>query len=163
MKIRSRKAQAWGFDLIAGLMIFVLGVVLFYFYAVNNSSGNEQKSLFMKEEAKLVAEILLTGGSPVNWNVTNVERIGFYDNGKINQTKLNNFYNLTNADYSRARALFNINDDFYVFFSSNVSVGGQVVSFIGDNQTQNAKNVVKVTRAVVYDNRVVGMEVNVWN
>ena len=163
MRTRGKAAQAWGFDLAAGLMIFVSGVIFFYFYAVNNSSGDEQKILFMQEEAKLIAGNLLVEGTPSDWNETNVIRIGFYDSGRINQTKLERFYELAESDYSRTKLLFNVKDEYYVHFPSGTEVQGDTIYFMGNNESQNAKNLFKVTRAIVYKNKIIGMEVVAWN
>lgn len=161
--MNSKRAQAWGFDLAAGLVIFLSGIIFFYFYSNNNFSGNEQNLALIKNEAKFVSGSLLTSGAPDGWNETSVSRIGFYDAGKINLTKLEYFYNLSSANYQTTKNIFSINDDYYVYFPDGVLVGGNLIFYIGNNATQNATNIAKVSRAVVYDNKIVSMEVGVWN
>ncbi len=158
-----KKGQGWGFDLVVGLMIFLSGILFFYFYAVNNSGVDDQKLLSFEQEAKLVSGNLLSEGFPADWNENNVERIGFYDNERINQTKLERFFNLSMSDYQRTKRLFNVKDNYYIYFPSGVSNGTGSVYYIGNNQTQSAENIVKTSRAVIYQNKIIGMEVDVWD
>lgn len=165
LMIKSKLAQAWGFDLVVGLLIFLSGILFFYFYSINSSGGNEQELLRLRNEAKLVSGNLMSEGYPLDWDNSNVKVIGIYDGGKINQTKLERFESLANhpVEYMRTRSLFNINDNYYVNFPSGVTIGTDTVYEIGNSETENAKNIVKVSRAVIYNNEIYTMEVYVWN
>lgn len=161
--MNSKTAQAWGFDLTVGIVIFLAGILFFYFYAINNSGGSEEEILILNGEAKLVSDNLLTEGTPLNWDISNVVRIGIVDNGKINQTKLENYYFMAQNDYQRTKSLFRIVNNYYVYFPDGVNNGTGNVTIIGNNNTENANNIMKISRAVIYENKIVGMEVVVWN
>ena len=46
-----KKAQAWGFDLIIGSVIFTLGIAMFYFYTINISQESDSILNQMNYEA----------------------------------------------------------------------------------------------------------------
>lgn len=157
-----KSAQAWGFDLVVGLMLFSIGIVAFYLYSINYAGGSETDYPALQEEAKLIADVLMTSGYPLDWDSDNVVRIGINDDGKINQTKLERFYYLSLNDYEKTKNLFNVRNDYYVRFSGNVSVDGESVGEIGRVES-GSENLVKVSRAVIYENKIWTMEVFVWN
>jgi len=37
-----KKAQAWGFDLVVGMIIFVVGILSFYLYTTNLPGASEE-------------------------------------------------------------------------------------------------------------------------
>jgi len=153
------KAQAWGFDLIIAVMIFVVGILAFYFYSINYSGEGSVGFISLKEEGSLIAESLLSSGSPADWNASNVVRIGIYDNGRINETKLEEFYGM---DYSTTKSLFRVRDDYYLNFSSSLEIGGNPVDYIG-LLPSGEENLAKVERVIVFNDKVGTMEVFVWN
>ncbi len=157
-----KSAQAWGFDLVVGLMLFSVGIVAFYLYSINYAGGSETDYPALQEEAKLIADVLMTSGYPLDWDANNVVRIGINDDGKINQTKLEEFYYLSLSDYEKTKNLFNVRNEYYVRFSGNVSIGGESVSEIGLAESES-ENLVKVSRAIIYENKIGTMEVFVWN
>ena len=160
--VKMKNGQAWGFDLIIALVIFLGGLILFYFYAINFPSTEEDVFRGLKYESELVADSLLSEGSPDNWDLNDIQQIGVVSNGKINESKLEMFYNLALSDYAKSKALFNINDDYYVYFNNPLNIGGELVSGIG-MPAQNENNLVRVSRVVVYRNNIISLNVYVWN
>lgn len=156
-----KKGQAWGFDLMIGSTIFLIGILFFYFFAINYPSENEESFQNLQHEGELVADSLLSEGSPVDWNVTNVVRIGLLSDGKINETKLEAFYYFARDDYNKTKGLFRVNSNYYIYFQENLSIGGQSVEGIGRKATSE-ENLVRVTRAVVYNNSIRSMNLNLW-
>jgi hypothetical protein len=162
-KMKTQNGQAWGFDLIIAVMIFLVGVILIYFYTINYPGQEQDEIQNLQYEGQILSETLLSDGSPVNWNMTNVLRPGILSNGKINQTKLAMFKDLSNAtNYQFARALFRMRNNYYIEFQNPIIISGQSTSLIGLNRT-NEKNLVKTTRVVIYENNLTTFKFYIWN
>lgn len=156
-----KKGQAWGTDLIIASVVFIGGLLMFYFYSVNLSDEGEEILSKLQYSGDLVSEDLLSEGFPKDWNLNNVQRIGIVTNSKINQTKLELFYNLSKEDYSKTKSLFNINYNYYVFFQENFSILGEEIEGIG-LKPNNPSNLIRITRIVVYNDKPTSMEVEIW-
>ena len=149
--LSSTKAQAWGFDLTIGFVIFTVAIVSFYFFAVNYPTDNEEEFQEMQYEGQLIGDNLLSDGSPADWNSGDVLRIGIASDGKINETKLGRFANLANSDYNKTKNLFNVKHDYFLNFSKSLDVSGTQVQQIGTVGFDfNSDNLVKVTRVSSY-------------
>ena len=81
----SKKAQAWGFDLMIASIIFISGIILFYIYSINYPKESNEKLDKLFNEGEFMAEVLLSEGLPINWNQDTVVRIGLTTNKKINE------------------------------------------------------------------------------
>jgi len=110
-----KKAQAWGFDLMGAAIIFLVGITLLYVYALNISSEPEEVIDDLIYDGNLVSDLILSEGVPENWNQESVEVPGLLTNGKINQSKLNMFYDLYLNNYGRLKKLLNTRYDFYFY------------------------------------------------
>lgn len=162
-KMPQKRAQAWGIDLIVASIIFVLGIVLFYIYSLNLTNDTASTLDNLEYNARTVSDSLLTTGSPNNWNETSVSRIGILSDQKINQTKLERFYNLTQSDYNRTKNIFNTPYDYYIVLAQG--------SFIIENSTveglglqpSDPENLIKINRATIYNNRPVTIYIQIWN
>jgi len=150
------KAQAWGFDLIIGVVIFLAGILFFYMYTVNYPTGEQEKYDGLLHEGELVSDSLLSEGSPENWNGTNVVRIGLVSDGRINNTKLGYFTALAGSNYNLTKRLFRIRNEYFVFFGDDVAGG---IGRPGDS----AANLAKITRVTIYDNNITTMNLHIWN
>lgn len=151
-----KKAQAWGFDLAVGMIIFVVGILSFYLYTINIPSGMREVIQELQQEGESIADSLMSEGSPADWSVTNVVRIGLLSDERINQTKLDNFRNLASTDYNRTKSLFRTKEEYFIYLDNDSSNG------IGRNAT-NAANLFKVTRVVVYNQSITTLNVYSWN
>lgn len=173
---KARKAQGWGMDFIIAVSIFTFGLVAFYIYSLNSPGEAKEKIEALYYDGKILANTVLSDGAPESWNTTNVIKIGVLRNDKINETKLGYFYNLTNATaggYEETKKLFDITYDYYFFLSermvfNNGMGGGFSIDGIGKpgvNRTigfEDAKNLVKITRYVVYDNKPMAAYFYIW-
>jgi hypothetical protein len=158
--MKRKKAQAWGFDLMVALVIFLGGILFFYFYAFNYQNDSEELFQVMHREADTIADSLLSEGSPPDWTSSNVIRIGLLTDERIDENKLSEFYAM---DYNVTKLLFRIKDEYYIYFEEPMNiVGGFSVVGIGMNSS-SAANIVNVERIVVYNNSIKTMHVNVWN
>lgn len=158
--MKNKRGQGWGFDLVAAMIIFLAGILFLYFYTINYPSATEEIFQQLHHEGELVADSLLSEGSPSNWNQNNVVRIGLLNGNKINETKLETFSHL---DYNKTKYLFRINHEYYVKFQEPISFeGGIPTDGIGLPPT-NERNLAKITRVVIYNNEIKSLEIYAWN
>ena len=157
-----KRGQAWGFDLAVAGVIFVVAVVLFYLYTLNFSSGSDDVAANLNYEARILSDSLLSEGFPLDWNENNVAEIGILSVGKVNNTKVKNFYDLSQNDYQRTKNLFNVANDYYAYFDEVIEVDGTQINGIG-LQESNPDNLVKISRIVIHDNKIKTLHVKVWN
>ena len=160
--MRKNKAQAWGFDIIVASTLFLIGIVVFYIYAINNSGQSEEIYNSLSYDGNAIADSLLSEGSPENWNLGNIVSIGLMSNDKINNTKLEIFYNLSRDNYDAARAVFNTPNNYFVNFSVPIIFNGTQIPGIG-LQYSNPQNLIKVARFTIYNDKPVTMNVYMWN
>jgi len=163
--MRGKVGQAWGFDLMIGLVVFLSGMILFYFFSLNSPNEGQQYIDELLYEGNLVGDNLLSEGYPQDWEVGNVVRIGLTTNDKINQTKLNNLYNLTAQQpggYQSSKALMNIKNEYFFNFSEQMSAHVGNIAGIGSVPPSNPRNLVKITRLTIYENEPVTINIFIW-
>jgi len=166
----SKKAQAWGFDLMIASIIFISGIILFYIYSINYPKESNEKLDKLFNEGEFMAEVLLSEGLPINWNQDTVVRIGLTTNKKINETKLGEFYEMANYPvnpdgYSKSKSLFNSNYNFFMNFSEPIIIDERTIEEggIGKNfENQEITNLIKVTRVTTYQNKLVSLNLYIW-
>lgn len=158
---KMKKAQAWGFDLFMALIIFTSGIIAFYLYALNMPSEAENIIDTMNYQGNAISNSLLSEGYPLNWNENDVTNIGILSNDRINQTKLEKFSSLSSANYVRTKFLFNTRYEYYVSLSENFIINGNEVEGIGNKPT-SPKNLIKITRITIYNNKPVTFNLEVW-
>ena len=152
-----KRGQVWSLDLMVATIIFSVALASFYFYTVNEHSGYEGRSL---------SNILLSDGYPEDWNSTNVVEMGILTNGKINQTKLEAFYNFVQLDYPQTKLVLNTAYDYYFFLDQNMTINSVEVEGIGKpgvtKDTIVAKNLIKISRVTIYQNKPIGAQLYIW-
>jgi hypothetical protein len=175
-----KKAQVWTTDYIAGLLIFILALTLSVKLIVNAYSPDDYSQL--KKEGIRVTENLLSEGYPLDWNETNVIRVGLFTNNRFDNNKINSAMNLS---YSSLRNILLTDQEFFVVFKNkndslinfenNCFLGSSSVS-ITRNLTMNntpcinyslsnldTNNLVVIKRAGVYNSSIIKMEAYFWN
>jgi hypothetical protein len=156
--IRSKRAQAWGTDLVIAVSIFSLALTAVYFYSINDSRSPEEKFESLFYDGGKISDSLLSEGYPDNWNSGSVSQIGLLSDGKIDPDKLEEFYLLANSEYSRTKSLFNTRYDYYFFMEEPMIIDGVSVEGIGkpgfNRYSTDSQNLIKITRVVVYNNSV---------
>ncbi len=157
-----KRGQAWGIDLAVALMIFTFGILVFFFYTVNRTSQASETLDLMSYEGGVIADSLLSEGSPKNWNTSRVNTLGILSDGKINETKAEYFYNLSVEDYNRTRYLFNTQFNYYFFLSENLSLSSGTIEGIGEVPLSE-DNLVQITRFTIYKNKPITAYLHVWN
>ncbi len=166
-----KKAQAWGFDLMIALVIFIGGLVFFYTYSLNYQQESQEKLDEMLFEGDFIAESILSEGFPDDWNENNVVKVGITNNNKVNETKLENLYNLANANanslgYAKTKSLLNTRYEFFFNFTDEIIFGGVPIleGGIGKNYAaQSYDNLIKINRFTIYRDEPVTLSLYVWD
>ena len=162
INIKHIRAQAWGFDLMIASILFLGGIIVFYIYSLNYPEEGRETLERLSYDGWIIADNLLSEGFPINWNETNVVRIGILTNERVNETKLERLYNLANTDYQKTKALFNTKYHYYFTFSEQIVLPTYgPISGIGLIPT-NPTNLIKITRLIVYQNKPVSLDIYVW-
>jgi hypothetical protein len=174
-KKNNKKSQSWGMDLAIASVIFSFGIILLYVYSMNNPNEAKANIEDLSYNGEGISNIILSEGYPKDWDISNVVRIGILDNNsKINQTKLNRFYNLTVDNYEKTRVLFNTRYDYiFCFFNYTMMINSTTASPTncagkpGKSPSNingaGTENLFKVTRFVIYNNTPVTANVYVWS
>jgi len=157
-----KRGQVWGIDLIVGATIIMAGIFSFYLYYYNLSSKQETKLNDLSQAGDQIAEALLSSGNPQNWDTNNVIRIGLADNGKINSTKLDMWYELSESDYQYTLQLFKITSNYFVNFTEPFIYKGNYIQGIGKIPTEEASDVAKTSRFTVYNGKPTTMRILTW-
>ena len=111
---RSR-AQIWSLDIMAGLALFLIGIMIFFIYSLNQPTQAKENFELLSYDSEIITSNLLSEGYPKDWNSTNVITLGITTNNKINQTKLENLYQIiyVEGNYTKTRNIFNTQYDYY--------------------------------------------------
>ena len=162
----NKKAQAWGVDLTIAVIIFSVGIVVFFIYSVNFSGEAKENLDSLSYEGDVLFNSLLSEGYPQDWSLNSVVKIGILDNDRINETKLEMFYNLAKDDYQKTKSIFNTRFDYYFFMNENMTINSKGVSGIGkpgiNKDNINAKNLIKITRFTIYREKPVTTYLYIW-
>lgn len=142
----NKRGQVWSFDLIVAGIIFLIGMVILIYYALNFSpqSANQLEELFY--QGNLASELILSeeGG-------------GILSEGIVNQTKLDSFDVLSDEN---KRNFFGLNTNYY-FVIDNLDMGGGRNS-VGIMNTSSIESLVQITRLTIYKNKPVKFQLYVW-
>jgi|SRR3989338_10543838 len=166
------KAQGWGTDLVVAVTIFTLGLVAFYIYSLNSPGEAEEKINTLYYNGKILANTVLSEGYPISWNTDNVIKIGILSDNKINETKLKYFYELakTELGYNKTKSKFDLSYDYYFYLNQDMEIDGvaEPVKGIGkpdfdkENIPNNIKNLIKITRYTIYQNKPMTAYFYIW-
>ena len=116
----NKKAQIWGIDLMAGMVLFLVGIIAFYMYSLNQPGEAQDNFEILIKEGKVISNNLMSSGYPRQWNSTNVVRLGITDGNMINETKLEYLFNMTNDNYGATKNLLNTNYDYLFFLGEEI-------------------------------------------
>lgn len=146
--LTNKKAQIWSLDLLVAFIIFTIGIITIYFFAINYIQGSptELKELFF--EGEFASSTLLSD-----------ENTGILVDGKINQAKLDAFDALSDQE---KKARLGLSNNFY-FTIPGLKIGGIEVATVGILNTTEIENQVQTIRITIYENKPVKMSVISWN
>src|SRR3989344_2746537 len=90
---KNKKAQAWCLDLVIASVIFLIGIIILYVYAINYSSQTKKNQLGLKYDFYFVMDDLEANGNPVGYmgksntseieNLIQVTRLTIYKNKPV--------------------------------------------------------------------------------
>ena len=151
-------------------MIFISGIIIFYVYSLNYPKESQEALDSLFSEGDFIAESILGEGLPADWTESNVVRIGITTNHKINNTKLERFYNLANSQinptgYARSKSILNTKYNFFMNLSEAIIIGNTEIpeGGIGKSfQGIETKSIIKITRATIYNNKIVSLNLYIW-
>jgi hypothetical protein len=143
--IKNKKAQIWGLDLIIASIIFLTGIIILFYYAINilPQSKNQLDEFFY--EGNLASDLILSE-----------DQYGILSESKVNQTKLESFNSWPN---STKKNLLGVTNNFY-FTMEGMNVSNNY--YIGMINTSDTDTLVKVTRITIYNDRPTKFELYVW-
>ncbi len=146
--ILTKKAQVWSLDLIIASIIFSIGIIILYIYAINYSPETKNQLNELLYEGNLASKLILSDSD-----------IGILSDNKINQDKLNNF---SNFDYQTKKNQIGLINNFYFTFEG-LEINGNLTSYVGMINTPEVKNLIKITRLSIYKNKPIKFQLFVWN
>ncbi|MBW2965906.1 hypothetical protein KY342_02250 [Candidatus Woesearchaeota archaeon] len=159
--MNTKKAQVWYTDFMIGVLIFVIVIFIYYEYAHSLEQNPTEITSDLMMEAKSISSSLITKGSPVDWNQSNVKIIGLTDgNQRLVQEKLDMFNNMT---YQETRTKFGTPYDYY-FYLEEIN-GNRILIDSGQGiglEPTDHVNLVSITRVVIYNSRLISMVIQVW-
>lgn len=144
------------------VIIFSLAIVAFFFFSLNTADEAGETIDTLNYDAANIANNLLSEGYPLGWNSENVIMLGILSNSKINETKLESFFYLSQTDYQRTKSILKTRHDYYITFSENITISNQTVGFIG-NISDNPQNLIKATRLATYRNKPLVIYIHAWD
>jgi len=163
-----KRGQIWSFDLLAGITLFVVGIVAFFIYSLNQPTQTQDTFELLYYEGNIVANNLLSSGYPQNWEADSVMTLGITDNNKINQTKLEQLYEMiyTDNNYTKTKNLLNTQYDYYFFLDQNMTINSNSIEGIGKPGTTinnvTSRNLIKTTRYTIYQNKTTPLYIYTW-
>ena len=155
LSIPNRKGQAWGADLIIAIVIFSIALSAIYLYSINDTRNQGELMDTLFYDGGKISDSILSQGYPSDWDSSDVLQLGILEDGKISPDKLEKF---SLFDYERSRSLFNTRYDYYFFLEEPMLIAGSEVDGLGKpgvNRTNViSKDLIKITRIVVYNNKI---------
>lgn len=166
--MKDKHAQIWSLDLMVAVILFLSGIMVFFVYSINQPGETQDNFELLFYDGKAITDSLLSSGYPANWNSSNVIILGITDDDRINETKLENLYDMIyiDNDYQATKNLLNTGYDYYIFLYENMTINSNEVEGIGkpgttkDNIT--ARNLVKITRFTIYQNKTTPLYLYIW-
>jgi hypothetical protein len=163
---KSKEGQAWGVDLMIAMIIFSIGIIFFLLYSFNNSNSSKEHYEVIYYEGKSISDKLLSEGYPNDWNSSNVLMIGLTTDNKIDQNKLEEFYKISQSNYSKTKEMFGTRYDYYVSIENNLTINSTEMPGFGKpgvNITEiNPENLIKIERVSIYKNKPVVVLIYIW-
>ena len=186
MKTIKNKSQIWGIDLMIAVTLFVFGIMIFYIYNLNAPSDVRENFEYMTYDGNLIMDSILSEGYPANWSELvgtadedKIVKIGVLTNSKINNTKLEKFNDLATGNYDDTKIKFSTRYDYYFTVDADGNLGTDDLDIDGDDNPgndpkgigkmtggnpdiDNARNLIKITRFTIYEDKPMTAYLYVW-
>jgi hypothetical protein len=157
----NKKAQVMTYDFFLATAIFlaVLAIILgYWFHSVSQIQEVEEKNI-VAEELFSASDIWFKEGYPKYWGIQNIRELGLSNDLKINQTKLNLFFQL---GYPKIVSLLNLGTDNiqYTLYNSSNAIIFQYPSGV---DISSAKNVYQNERFGILNDSIVKIRTIIWD
>ena len=117
--------QAWYLDLVAGMLIFIIGLVAYYHANINISHDDIEGYGDLLRNADSIEAMLMTPGYPDGWNASTVEQIGVVDDHRL---RPENWARFSGIPYNQSKSIFGTPYDFAAFVEE---INGTVANVSG--------------------------------
>lgn len=144
---QEKGGQAWSLDAVVATLIFTIGVIVLFFYAINFLTSSSSNIEELQYEGNLAADLIV-----------NNEEVGIISNDIINQSKLEDFAN----NYDEKKSRIGVVHDFYFSFIGLENPEGTPASYVGKINTVETEDLIQITRVAIYKNKPVKFQLYVW-
>jgi hypothetical protein len=167
-RFKNKYGQAWYLDIFVGVLIFVIGFSVLLKVYVNTADTEKVLSTDLAVESRFLSEMLLSEGTPDNWNSTNVITIGLMEDNRLSEKKI---AALKEINYNDTRSLFRLRYDYLIFLENRTgivqmngsySIGKPEINRDNIIDSENPVQLAKTTRFVVYKSQIVKLVVYTW-
>lgn len=164
----TKRAQIWGIDLLAGMALFLVGIVILFTYSLNQPDEARENFDFLFYDGGIIANNLMSSGYPTSWNSDDVITLGISNDNRIDESKLEKIYDMVYVDnnYSLTKSLFHTQYDYYFFLDQNMTINSVEVDGIGKpgvtRDNVDSKNLIKITRFTIYKNKTTPLYIYIW-
>ena len=162
----------FSWDLAISISIFLVVLAVIY-YLWDSTMFEIQHSKMINEMEGLSVEVseqlLRTTGIPANWTESDVAVVGLADDRPrvLNSTKIYNFVNMMNANYSNNRYLLGTRA--YDFYFNMTYLNGTQVEIDGtpcftgrSHAGENVSDMVTATRTSILDGEIIRIRFTLW-
>lgn len=188
-KNRNRKSQVWISDYIISLLLFVLAIIFSVKIIINSFSTNVAFNE-MKNDASKISETLLSEGYPPDWNIqypqncTGIIRFGLLTEKRLDGDKIIKAMNTSYCNYTSLRTKLQAKHEFLVIFehsngdmlefNDSCAIGSSSVIINNDTWPSvdchnvsftsiQYKNMVQLSRFIIYNSTIIRMVVYTWD
>ena len=141
-------------------------ILIFFVYTFNFSGEAEETFKQINYDGELIFRNIISEGHPQDWDSGNVVIIGIISENKINETKLERFYDLAQNNYLHTKNLFKSRYEYYFFLGEDMTINSVEIEGIGKPGTTknniNAVNLIKITRFTIYKDKPITANLYVW-
>ncbi len=167
INLKNKKAQAWYLDLSIGALLFIITLSLFL-RVESNIMGDSSLYDELSLESRLVSDKLVSEGYPQSWDKDSVYEIGLLSKGRINQTKLDYFNEISQSDYPSSKRKLGTKFDYYVYLEDKddnfyADAGKPGINSTNVLDIEEPKHLIKVVRLVVYDSEAMRLVLYIWS
>ncbi len=168
---KCRKGQFFSYDAIIGGVVFLIAMAMLFSYWFGTSPATQKESDLARETLRL-SDMLLTPGSPEDWQtkqLADIKQIGVtasYDANELDDDKFKTLDGtqrplLLSIDSDQIKSKLNFVYEFNVTIETDTSF---ISCFgkCGPRASSNPAELVEVNRVAVLNNDVVRVKVNAW-
>lgn len=171
--MRYKKSQVWTIDFIAGLLIFIVLMLIGVAMIMSLVEPGDTDSLY--RDSVHLSGALMTSGNPVTWDVNNSNVIipGLLIDGSKSRIDANKLTEFDKLDYQRTKTLFHLSSEYIFFFRNSTGIINISKCIRGyalpvntscepDLTSVNYNDLVKIDRIVIYNASIITLTIYSW-